>query len=143
MLAYVHHRIARFGQNLTQRLEQRFIAATKPAAPVVLAGTLADLTRSKPALVAENALLRQQLLILRRSVKRPRCTTADRTLLVLSGQSGLRVAAGVTHRPTRDPAALAPAGLPPLLATTVTGHNGTHAQSRSGNDRVDPRDGRG
>jgi len=83
MLAYIHHRIARFGQNLTQRLEHRLIAATKPAAPVVLAGTLADLTRSKPALVAENALLRQQLLILRRSVKRPRCTTADRTLLVL------------------------------------------------------------
>ncbi len=56
MLAYIHHRIARFGQNLTQRLEHRLIAATKPAAPVVLAGTLADLTRSKPALVAENAM---------------------------------------------------------------------------------------
>jgi len=33
--------------------------------------------------VAENALLRQQLLILRRSVKRPRCTPTDRGLLVL------------------------------------------------------------
>ena len=39
--------------------------------------------RSRPALVAENALLRQQLLILRRSVKRPRCTPTDRALLVL------------------------------------------------------------
>ena len=34
-------------------------------------------------LLAENALLRQQLLILRRQAKRPRCTQADRALLVL------------------------------------------------------------
>jgi len=39
--------------------------------------------RSKPALIAENALLRQQIIIVRRSVKRPRCTPGDRTLLVL------------------------------------------------------------
>ena len=51
--------------------------------PVVAAGVLADLARSKGALVAENALLRQQLVVLKRSVKRPRCTAADRTLLVL------------------------------------------------------------
>jgi len=34
-------------------------------------------------LIAENALLRQQLLVLRRSVKRPRCTPTDRALPVL------------------------------------------------------------
>jgi hypothetical protein len=34
-----------------------------------------DLVRTKPALIAENALLRQQLIIVRRSAKRPRCTT--------------------------------------------------------------------
>ncbi len=39
--------------------------------------------RSKPELIAENALLRQQLVILRRGVKRPHCTPTDRTLLVL------------------------------------------------------------
>jgi len=83
MPAHFLHRIARFGRNLAQRLERRLLAATKPAAPVLIVGTLADLTRSKPVLVAENALLRQQLLILRRSVKRPRCTAADRALLVL------------------------------------------------------------
>jgi len=42
-----------------------------------------DLARGKSALIAENALLRQQLLVLRRSVKRPRCTPTDRVLLVL------------------------------------------------------------
>jgi hypothetical protein len=40
MLAYIHHRIARFGQNLTQRLEQRFIAATKPAASPVMGSSI-------------------------------------------------------------------------------------------------------
>jgi transposase InsO family protein len=45
--------------------------------------TLADLPRSKGELVAENALLRQQLLVLRRSVKRVHCTPTDRTVLVL------------------------------------------------------------
>jgi putative transposase len=46
-------------------------------------GTLTDLVRSKSELVAENALLRQQLIILRRQVKRPACTKTDRMLLVL------------------------------------------------------------
>jgi len=46
-------------------------------------GTVTDLVRSKSELVAENAFLRQQLIILRRQVKRPACTKADRFLLVL------------------------------------------------------------
>jgi len=46
-------------------------------------GMLTDLARSKSELVAENALLRQQLIILRRQVKRPACTKTDRMLLVL------------------------------------------------------------
>ena len=46
-------------------------------------GTLTDLARSKSELVAENALLRQQIIILRRQVKRPACTKTDRMLLVL------------------------------------------------------------
>src|SRR5215470_1829753 len=46
-------------------------------------GTLTDLVRNKSELVAENALLRQQLIILRRQVKRPACTRTDRMLLVL------------------------------------------------------------
>ncbi len=46
-------------------------------------GTVVDLARSKSELVAENALLRQQLIILRRHVKRPACTKTDRMLLVL------------------------------------------------------------
>ena len=44
---------------------------------------LADLSRSKTELVAENALLRQQLIILQRQMKRPTFTSTDRILLVL------------------------------------------------------------
>ncbi len=46
-------------------------------------GTLADLARSKPELLAENTLLRQQLIVLKRQVKRPTCTKTDRILFVL------------------------------------------------------------
>jgi len=49
----------------------------------LLLGTIADLGRSKSELMAENALLRQQLVILKRQVKRPACTKRDRILLVL------------------------------------------------------------
>jgi len=42
-----------------------------------------DLTRSKPELVLENMLLRQQLIVLKRHVKRPALTWRDRALFVL------------------------------------------------------------
>ncbi len=66
-----------------QRLGRRLLAAIKPNAVPLVVGTLADLPRGKRALIAENALLRHQLVILRRRVKRPRCTPMDRALLVL------------------------------------------------------------
>jgi putative transposase len=66
-----------------QSLHYRFLAWTKPDTTSLLLGTLTDLTRNKSELAAENALLRQQLIILRRQVKRPACTKTDRMLLVL------------------------------------------------------------
>ncbi len=66
-----------------QSLHQRFVAWTKPDTTSLMPGMLTDLTRSKSELVAENALLRQQLIILRRQMKRPACTKTDRMLLVL------------------------------------------------------------
>ena len=54
----------------------------KPPTTFLVLGTFADLTRSKAELLAENALLRQQLIILRRQVKRPVYRKADRVLLV-------------------------------------------------------------
>jgi hypothetical protein len=54
----------------------------------LLSGTVTDLVRSQSELVAENALLRKPLMILRRHVKRPACTTTDRALLVLLARMG-------------------------------------------------------
>jgi putative transposase len=64
-------------------LHARFLQWTKPFTSSLPFGTLADFGRSKAELVAENALLRQQLIILKRQVKRPPITRTDRMLLVL------------------------------------------------------------
>jgi putative transposase len=50
---------------------------TKPLSSSLPLGTLADLGRSKSELIAENALLRQQLIMLQRQVKRPVCSKTD------------------------------------------------------------------
>jgi len=67
------------------RVARRHLAGwLRPAATGSLVlGVAADLTRSKAELMVENALLRQQLIVLARSAKRPRLTGADRGVLVL------------------------------------------------------------
>ena len=83
MCSRLLHRLLAAGRATAQALRRRLAAATRPAAAPLATGTLADLARTKPQLIAENALLRQQLVILRRQTKRPGCTPADRALLVL------------------------------------------------------------
>jgi transposase InsO family protein len=63
---------------------RRLLRWSRPAASTSLVlGTTTDLLRSRSELIAENALLRQQLIVLARSVKRPRIARTDRPLLVL------------------------------------------------------------
>ena len=50
----------------------------------IVSGVVADSLRSRQQLLAENAMLRQQVINLRRAVKRPRLTPAERLLLVIS-----------------------------------------------------------
>jgi putative transposase len=64
-------------------LSSHFTRWTKPLRTSLPLSTLTDLDRSKSELIAENALLRKPLIILRRQVKRPVCTKTDRLLLVL------------------------------------------------------------
>jgi putative transposase len=66
----------------------------KPRSTSLLPGTIADFAKGKPELLVENALLRQQLIILRRQVKRPACRKTDRFLL-------LRAARGCPGRGSR------------------------------------------
>lgn len=65
------------------KLHTRFVLWTRPLSTSLLPGTIVDLGRSKSELMVENALLRQQLIILKRQVKHPACTKTDRILLVL------------------------------------------------------------
>src|SRR5215218_244163 len=62
---------------------QRLLAWLKPATGTPVGGALGDLTRTRAELLAENALLRQQLVVLRRQVTRPALTPADRLRLIL------------------------------------------------------------
>jgi putative transposase len=62
--------------------ERLFRHCTAPANSSFLTGTLTDLPRSKAELLAENALLRHQLLILKRQVKRPHLKRRDRFWLL-------------------------------------------------------------
>src|SRR5262249_24020012 len=64
-------------------LQEHVLRWIKPPTTSLALGTLTDLTRSKTELLAENALLRKQLVILHRQVKRPPYQKTDRLLLVL------------------------------------------------------------
>jgi putative transposase len=80
-----------------ERLHTRFVRRTRPLTPSLLLGTIADLGRSKSELMAENALLRQQLIMLKRQVKRPACTKTDRVLLVLLAKGGSDMETSAHH----------------------------------------------
>ncbi len=54
---------------LSSRSQKRIKQWVEPAPPLLIIGVLSDLTRSRTDLVVENALLRQQLIVLHRQVK--------------------------------------------------------------------------
>ena len=63
--------------------QERFSCWIKPRRTSLLIETFADTTRGKSQLLDENALLRHQLVILCRHIKRPVYRKRDRMLLVL------------------------------------------------------------
>ncbi len=63
-------------------LQERITHWTKPASSVLIIGILSDLTRSRADLMVENALLRQQLIVLNRQIKRPQLNNLDRFRLM-------------------------------------------------------------
>jgi putative transposase len=102
-------------------LTSRLTRWTKPLVTSLPLATLTDLGRSKSELIAENALLRQQLIILKRQVKRPVCTKTDRVLLVFLARlvRTWNQALLIVQPETR--LALASGALPPLLEAQVQG----------------------
>ncbi len=58
-------------QPIVKKIEARVKMWTKPATDSLIGGTAADLVKSKEQLIVENALLRQQVIVLKRQVARP------------------------------------------------------------------------
>jgi hypothetical protein len=69
----IQRRVQSLCHGITQRLRQW----TRPDSTSLAVGTALDLNRSKSERVLENALLRQQLVVLQRQGKRP-CTGRKR-----------------------------------------------------------------
>jgi hypothetical protein len=125
-----------------QSLHHRFVAWTTPDTTSLLLLTLTDLTSSKSELVAENALLRQQLIILRRQVKRPACTKTDRMLLVLLARMGRTWKQALFIVQEDDAAALASPGLQAHMEIQVQSHF-CHTQDLRCDCGLDSGDGKG
>jgi len=83
MLRFLQDRLRPLAQCAIQALGKVVSRWCKPLPASPLVGTIADLARSKPQLVAENLLLRQHLLMLTRAAKGPHWTRADRALVVV------------------------------------------------------------
>ncbi len=86
MLARCLAPLRQFAGRCLHLVATQLSALTRPATPSLATGLVTDLLRSKQDLVLENALLRQQLIVLNRSVKRPALTATDRGLLVVLGR---------------------------------------------------------
>src|SRR5215467_12346075 len=76
VMAGVFTCLQRLKDGCLQTLSSRFTHWTRPLTSSLPLQILADLSRSKTELVAENALLRQQLIILQRQMKRVLATCA-------------------------------------------------------------------
>ena len=105
--------------SLCQILLQPLRRWTKPDNHAPIPNAALDLTRSKSELMLENALLRQQLIVLQRQTKRPKLTWRDRALLRLAGQQAPCVETGSDHCPAGYPLALASRPVSSRMAAQV------------------------
>ena len=78
---FVRH-LVRCLRPIIHYLNERYKQWTKPDTDSLIAGTVVEATRSRRDLIAENAFLRQQLIVLKRQAPRPSLTAKDRGLLV-------------------------------------------------------------
>jgi transposase InsO family protein len=84
LFAHVQRRVCDLAGAAVRAFRRRLVSALRAdTTNSLVLGAATDLLRGRAELVAENALPRQQLIVLARSTKRPRITRADRALLVL------------------------------------------------------------
>jgi hypothetical protein len=77
------NRLKSIADRLVKGMSKWVAQWTEPVKETLVGGAMNDVARSKGELIAENALLRQQLIVLKRQVKRPRLKEHDRLLLVV------------------------------------------------------------
>jgi transposase InsO family protein len=77
-------RIINIFQDWLHSFKKKFLNTVRPASSIVtsVANVAVDSVKTRPELLLENALLRQQLIVLSRSVKRPKITNTDRIAMV-------------------------------------------------------------
>jgi putative transposase len=83
LLNKVLRQVVVMAQPIVKKPETQVKAWTKPTTDSLIGGTTADLVKSKEQLIMENALLRQQVIVLKQQVNRPQLTAKDRSLLVV------------------------------------------------------------
>lgn len=81
MIIQLITRFKAWPQRQWQQVQEKVLGWTKPRNGGLVVGALQDLPRSKTDLMLENALLRQQLIVLKRQVRRPALTGQDRVLM--------------------------------------------------------------
>ncbi len=78
--------VINFGTALIRKglawVNQKLQALSRPLDGTTMLDTVSDLLRPRSELILENALLRQQVIVLQRNVKRPQLGNTDRRLLV-------------------------------------------------------------
>jgi len=110
--------------------------------PALLPALLAAPFKSKSRLEAENAALRQQLIVLRRKVRgRVWLTNNDRWFFIQLYRWFPSIIHVLTIIRPEPPHALASCGLSPLLALEIA-PTGRATANRDGPTRADPADGR-
>ena len=103
-----------------QSQARKLLAALAPKPDISVAtGFAVDAVRTRRELIFENAMLRQQIIILRRKSRHPKITPLDRIGTSPRRRSVTHVAAGPDHRATGDVAAMASRRIPLVLATAV------------------------
>ena len=125
-----------------EAVETRVKTWTQPAPDRPVKGVVTDFFRSRKDLIAENAFLRQQVIILHRQKGgRVELTAHDHRVLVLLAHRVWGVERCSACRPTRHLAALAPAGLQAVLAAEIEG-NRTPTTDNRRHDRLGQGDSR-
>ena len=83
LLNKILRQVVAITEPIVKKLKKQVKVWTRPTTNNLVGGMAADLVKNKEQLVMENALLRQQVIVLKRQVNRPQLTAEDRSLLVV------------------------------------------------------------